>query len=91
MTISCEVVPVSVVVVLVRALVSSSSRSNHVQMLSIFFFRTFRRVSFGLIPRKNPILASVNDWNFCSLMNAKLSRNVSKMPVVPSYLEPYFN
>ena len=44
-----------------------------------------------MIPRKNPILASVKEWNFCRLMKARFSRSVSKMPVVPSYLEPYFS
>ena len=34
---SCEVVPLSLEVVLVSAFVSSSSKSNHVQISSIFF------------------------------------------------------
>ena len=73
------------------AFVPSSSKSNHGQISSIFFLRTFRRISFGLIQRENPMLVSVRKLNFCSLMNARFSRRVSKMPVVPSYLEPYFS
>ena len=47
--------------------------------------------SFGLIPRKSPMFASVREWNFCSLMNVRFARSVSKMPVVPSNLEPYLS
>ena len=37
------------------------------------------------------MFASVREWNFCSLMNVRFARSVSKMPVVPSNLEPYLS
>ena len=46
------------VVSLINFFVSSSSRSNHRQISSIFFLRAFRNVSLGLIPKKNPMLVS---------------------------------
>lgn len=73
------------------AFISSLSKSKQVQISPIFFFRTFLNVNLGLISTKKLIFASIYDWNLFSLMNTKLSRRVSKIPVVSSCLEPNFN
>ena len=56
-TSSCVVFD-SIVVSRINFLVSSSSRSSQRQISSIFCFRALCRVSFGLTPRKDSILAS---------------------------------
>ena len=49
------------VVSLINFFVSSSSRSNHRQISSICFLIAFCNVSLGLIPKKNPMLASFSE------------------------------
>ena len=75
----------------IRSLVSSSMRSSQVIMSSIFSLRALRSVSFGLIPRKNPMLASIWESYFLILRNAELLRSVSKMPLLPLAKDPYFS
>ena len=71
--------------------VSSSSRSIQRQMSSIFYFRDFLRVDFGLIPKKNPTLTFVRDWNLIVLIQVRFLRNVSKMPLVELYFDSYLS
>jgi len=48
-----------------------------------------RRVSFGLTPRKNPMLASFWELYFSIFRNAKFARSVSIIPPDEVYLDPY--
>ena len=89
-TISCVVLLLDVVS-LMRRFVSSSSRSIQRQMLSIFYFRDFLRVDFGLIPKNNPTLTFVRDWNLIILIQVRFLRNVSKMPLVELYFDSYLS
>ena len=57
----------------------------------ILSFKALRRVSFGLIPKKNPILASVWESYFLILRNTELRRSVPKMPLLPLAKDPYFS
>ena len=89
-TLSCVVLLLDVVS-LMRRFVSSSSRSIQRQISSIFYFRDFLRVDFGLIPKNNPTLTFVRDWNLIVLIQVRFLRNVSKMPLVELYFDSYLS
>ena len=80
---------VPVVMSRISFLVSSSSRSSHRQMSSIFCFSAFRSVSFEFTPRKNPMLASCCELYFSIFRNARFARSVSIIPPVELYRDPY--
>ena len=60
-------------------------------MSSILCLSDFLRVNFGLIWRKNPILACCWELYFSIFRYARFSRRISIIPLVELYLEPYFN
>ena len=70
---------------------SSSSKSSQVIMSSIYSLKVLRKVSFGLIPRKNSILASVWEPYFLIRRKAELLRSVSKLPLFPLVIDLYFS
>ena len=76
---------------LIDCFVSSSSRSNQRQTLSILCLSTVLRVSFGLIPKKKPMRASFCELYFYILMYTRFSRRVSIIPFVELYLDPCFS
>ena len=88
-TSSCVVID-SFVVSRINVFVSSSSKSSQRQISSIFCLSALRRVSFGLTPRKNPMLASFWELNFSIFRNDKFARSVSMIPSDEEYLDPYF-
>ena len=88
-TSSCVVID-SFVVSRINVFVSSSSKSSQGQISSIFCLSALRRVSFGLTPRKNPMLASFWELNFSIFRNDKFARSVSMIPSDEEYLDPYF-
>ena len=71
--------------------VSSSSRSNQRQMSSILCLGVFLKISFGLIPRKTPMLASCGELYFSSFRYARFSRRDLIIPLVELCLEPCFS
>ena len=79
------------VVSMMSFFVSSLSRSNQRQISSILCLSDYLKVSFGLIPRKNPMLASCWELYFSIFRYARFSRRVSIIPLVELYLEPYFS
>ena len=60
-------------------------------MTSFFSIKAFLKVSSGLIPRKNPILAFVYESYFLILRKAELVRSVSKIPLYLLDYDPYFS
>ena len=76
---------------LINCFVTSSSRSNQRQISSILCLSVFLKVSFGLIPKKKPMLASFCELYFSILRYAWFSRRVSIIPLVELYLDPCFS
>ena len=76
---------------LINCFESSSSRYNQRQISSILCLSAFLKVSFGLIPKKKPILASFCELYFSILRYARFSRRVSIIPLVELYLDPCFS
>ena len=75
-----------------RALASSSFKSNHVQILSIFsFFQKNSKGEFRINIYEKPILTSVWDLNLFIFMNAKFSRRASKIYLYLFRRDPYFS
>ena len=62
-----------VVILHISFFVFSSFRSGQRQISSIFCFSVLCNVSFGLTPRKNPILASFWEFYFSIFRNARLA------------------
>ena len=89
MTSSCVVID-SFVFSQINVFVSSSSKSSQRQISSIFCLRALCRVSFGLTPRKNPMLASFWALYFSIFRNARFARSVLMIPPDEEYLDPYF-
>ena len=71
--------------------VSSSPRSNHRQISSIFCLRDFLNVNLRLVPRKNQILASFWELYYSILRKTRLSQRVSMILLVDLYLDSYFS
>ena len=88
---SSWVVLLSENVSLIKCFVSSSSRSNQRHISSILCLSAFVKVSFGLIPKTKPILASFCGLYFSILRYARFSRRVLIVPLVELYLDPCFS
>ena len=56
----------------------------------IICFSALHSVSFGLITKTKPILASFWELSFYIFRNARFLRSVSMMPPGVLYVDPYF-
>ena len=74
-----------------RCFVYSSSRSSHRQISLILYLSSFLSVSLGLIPRKNPMLASFWELYFSILRKERFARSVSMITLVELYRDQYFS
>ena len=76
---------------LINCFVSLSSRSKQRQISSILWLSAFLKVSFGLISKKKPKLASFCELYLSILVYAWFSRRVSMLPIAELYFDPRFS